>query len=75
MLDTMFIAVNVDLDDEDGEGDDNPENALVRYEFIEILVRISKEKFFKTGTCPDMASSLEMLLQRHIMPINSMDKW
>lgn len=56
----MFIAVNVDL--EDDAGGDNPEGALIRYEFIELLVRVAKDKFFKPGICPTMAESLEMLL-------------
>ena len=57
----MFIAVNVDIGEEEAGGD-NPDGALIRYEFIELLVRIAKDKFFKPGTCPDMGSSLEMLL-------------
>jgi hypothetical protein len=48
--------------EEPGAGGDNPDGALIRYEFIELLVRIAKEKFLKPGTCPDIASSLEMLL-------------
>lgn len=73
MLDTLFIAVNVDLEEE--AGGENPDAALIRYEFIELLVRIAKEKFFKTHTCKTMAESLEMLLQRHIMPVSVMDQW
>jgi hypothetical protein len=48
-LDTMFIAVNVDIGGDDDGGGDNPEGALIRYEFIELMIRIARDKFFKTG--------------------------
>ena len=73
MLDTLFIAVNVDLEGPDEGGADNRE--MIRYEFIELLIRVAKAKYFKPMICPNMAESLEMLIQRNIMPINVMDQW
>jgi hypothetical protein len=29
----------------------NPGNALVRYEFMELLARIALDKYYKTGEC------------------------
>jgi hypothetical protein len=40
----------------------NPGNALVRFEFMEILVRIASDKYFKTGVCLTQADAVEHLL-------------
>ena len=40
-IDRLFVATNY----EEGEQDGNPDNQLVRFEFIEMLVRIAKEKY------------------------------
>jgi hypothetical protein len=44
-LDRLFIATNVELVDMD----DNPDNELCRFEYLEILVRIAGAKFKDTG--------------------------
>jgi NLR family CARD domain-containing protein 3 len=72
-LDTMFIAVNFDIGDDDGG--DNPEGALIRYEFIELLVRLARDKFFKPGTSETVAEGLQMLINRHIKPIAMTHEW
>lgn len=41
----LFIAANYELEDQG----DNPDQALIRFEFIELLVRIAIEKYKKSG--------------------------
>ena len=47
-VDRLFIATNVDVDGSSGENNDNPDKALCRYEFYEILVRLANAKFRET---------------------------
>ena len=54
---------------------DNPDGALIRFEFIEILVRIALEKFLKPGICKTLSEALEMLIVRHIFPDNRAHEW
>lgn len=44
-LDRLFIASNYEVEDQK----DNPDTALIRFEFIELLVRIAIEKYKKPG--------------------------
>jgi hypothetical protein len=44
-LDRLFIASNFELEDQE----DNPDTALIRFEFIELLMRIAVEKYKKPG--------------------------
>ena len=46
----------------------NDDNALVRFEFIEILVRIAKVRYIETGEETQLALALEKLLQEKILP-------
>jgi hypothetical protein len=52
-IDRIFIATNVVLDTQDDT--DNPEKALCRYEFYEILVRIAQTKFKEAGICKEFS--------------------
>ena len=58
----LFIAANYEVD----EQDDNPDQALIRFEYIELLVRIAIEKYKKTGICKTACESFEYLLQNNI---------
>ena len=54
------------------EGDDyNESQKLVRYEFLEILVRIAGEKFVKHGNLSqeNYARALHKLVNEHILPV------
>ena len=59
-VDRLFIATNVDLGD--AKNDDNPDKALCRFEFYEILVRLAQAKFKDPGICGTYAEALEKLL-------------
>jgi len=43
--------------------EDNPDKELIRFELIELLVRIANEKYKKTGLAATYAEALEMLLE------------
>lgn len=62
-LQRLFIAAN--FEEVQGQ-DDNPDKALIRFEFIELLIRIAKEKYQKTGEFPDIGDAFEHLLEKHI---------
>ena len=73
----VFIASNVNLSARSGKksddkpepfDEDNPKNALIMYEFIEALVRLSLEKY---RSMPNLRPSqkLKRLLDDHILPI------
>ena len=58
-FDRMFIAVN--LEEEDLE--DNPDRALCRYEFFEILVRIAIAKY---GSSIPAKEALKLFLDEFV---------
>lgn len=64
MLDTAFFAANVEVED-DAE---NPNHALCRYELQEVLVRSALIMYPAGEGFLGPASSLELLLTRHIVP-------
>ena len=64
-INRMFIAANVS--DKDNELS-NPVNALVRYEFIEFLVRIAKYKYKEAGLVATAAESFERLMIELVTP-------
>ena len=54
IIDTYFKATNYEEDD----NEDNPDNALQRFEFLEILLRIAKGKYMDFGNETNIASAL-----------------
>jgi len=70
-IDRIFIATNVELE----KIDDNPDKALCRYEFLEILCRIANAKFKETGICGSHSESLKKLLDEHILPNANPSPW
>ena len=68
----MFIAAN--FEEVTGQ-EDNPDKALIRFEFIELLIRIANEKYKKTNICPDLAMSFQYLIDTHIQPVNCIDEF
>lgn len=63
-IDRIFVATN--FEEEDLE--ENDDNALCRYEFSEIIVRMAKTKYFEKGEEPTVAASTERLLRQYILP-------
>jgi hypothetical protein len=57
--DVIFKAVNFN---ESGEQELNPTHGVVRYEFIETIVRVAIEKFRVKGTAASDAEAVRILL-------------
>lgn len=70
-IDTLFIATNVPSERARVVQTQARKsgNVLVRFEFLESIVRLAKKKFFNTGAAPNYADAVEMLLKNHILPL------
>jgi hypothetical protein len=64
-VDRAFIAANVALDGQK-LSEDNPTNALSRFEFMEIILRLAQSKYKETGICSTYEESLNKILEEHI---------
>ena len=45
----------------------SPPNSLVRFQFMEILVRVALDKYFKTGICETQSQAVEYLMEKNIV--------
>lgn len=61
-LDSAFIATNFD----ENELENNDARALCRYEFLEILVRLAKIKFYDCKKVSTMSEALSRILHEHV---------
>jgi len=55
-----------------------PERGLVRFQFMECLVRLSEEKFKKLGLTDNFADSVNLIIKDHLLPLTnaiSYEKW
>ena len=71
-VDRIFIATNVETSE---KMQDNPEKALCRFEFFEILLRVASAKFKETGIVNTYHEALEKLLKEHIIPYAKPERW
>lgn len=71
MIDSHFVAVNFEAEDQ-GE---NPDKALIRFEFIEILVRIARDKYLKSRIADNIVEAFEMLMDNNFLPGSNVDEW
>lgn len=72
IIDTHFKAANYEIVD----SDDNADNALCRYEFMEFIVRIAKVRLLDPGIVGDIASAVLRLLNQFILPMrNNIIPW
>ena len=65
IFDTIFKATNYEVED----SLHNDDNALNRYEFFEILVRIAKVRFLESDQEINISQALSRLLNSHILPM------
>ena len=63
-VDRIFIATN--YEEEDLE--ENDDNSLCRFEWLEIIARLAKAKFLDHGVCKSVASSTRKLITDFILP-------
>ena len=47
-----------------------PERGLVRFQFMESLVRLADEKYKKNGLSENILGSIQMLMEQHITPLS-----
>ena len=63
-IDRIFIATNVELEDQEG----NDDRSLCRFEFYEIITRMAKQKYLEKKIAATMPEALERILVEHILP-------
>ena len=63
-IDRIFIAVNF----EEVDLEANDDKSLCRYEFLEIMVRMAKQKYLDKGTADTMAEAVNRLITQYIIP-------
>ncbi|KAG4036850.1 hypothetical protein PC123_g27582, partial [Phytophthora cactorum] len=71
-LENVFVAANLELTQEAKEKD-NPDRSLTRFEFLECIIRIATNKYFRTNVCDTPAKAVDKLLQENIQPVASED--
>ena len=67
----MFITANFEAENQPN----NPDKQLIRFEFIELLVRIAATKFKEAGITKTYTESFEKLWEENILPISEMRLW
>jgi hypothetical protein len=70
-IDNHFVMVNF----EEVDQGDNPNKALIRFEFIEMLVRMAKDKYFRPGIASSVTEAFEMVIEKNLMPITVAHEW
>lgn len=65
-LDTMFISTNFEEESNTQESDANDDNALCRFEFLEIIVRIAFGKYIYSKEMKDASDSVARLMSECI---------
>lgn len=69
-IDRLFINTNF----EQVNQVNNPDKNLIRFEFIELLVRIAGAKF-RERVCKTWTDSFEKLWEENVLPITEMHTW
>ncbi|RLN93597.1 hypothetical protein BBJ28_00015854 [Nothophytophthora sp. Chile5] len=68
-LENVFVAANLELTQEAKEKD-NPDRSLTRFEFLECLVRIAMNKYYRTATvCDTPAKAVDKLMLDNVLPV------
>jgi hypothetical protein len=68
-LDRIFIATNREDDDQDdATADVNDDSSLMRFEFIEIFIRIAIAKYIESGQINDVPTAVRKLMAEHFAP-------
>ena len=63
-VDRIFIATN--FEDEDLE--ENDDSSLCRFEFVEIIARMAKTKYYEKGLCKTVHEACSALLEKYVLP-------
>lgn len=46
-----------------------PADQLIRYNFIEIFIRLADQKFIKSGLCKTYTEAMQRMFENHLIPI------
>lgn len=65
-IDMLFIVVNSIR-----KGEYNPANGLVRYQFLEILMRLALKKYYISGLTGNQGEAVAKLVDKHLLPIQN----
>ena len=67
-LDTMFVSSNFEEDKKSEMNQENDDNSLMRFEFLEILVRVAIARYIQTKALDDVSEAVEELCEKIILP-------
>ena len=67
-LDTIFIVANVEEDKSSKVNKANDDRALMRFEFLEVVIRIAVQKYLRSGDTDDVSDAVRMLCDKNIRP-------
>lgn len=74
--DLKFIATYTKTDPAMMKNPRNPDRMLVRYQFLEIWVRLADQKFIQNGLASTFPEALEKTLNEHVLPyVNQNDQY
>ena len=65
IVDTYFKATNF----EEVDMDQNDDNSLCRFEFLEMIVRMAKGKYMDFGNMKSLSDATRRLINEHILPM------
>ena len=60
-VDRYFLQVNMEVEDHG----DNPDKALIRFEYIELMIRLAIEKYKRLRVFNTVCLALEMLFEKN----------
>ena len=61
-----FKAANFEAGEDKCEGNNNPAEGLIRYEFLEIIVRLANGKYRETGATKSYADATKLLITNNL---------
>ncbi|GMH44651.1 hypothetical protein BSKO_12603 [Bryopsis sp. KO-2023] len=67
-LDTMFVSTNFEEESGTHDAEANDDDALVRFEFLEIIIRASFGKYITTKILDDSSDSVQRMLEDKLLP-------
>ena len=70
-VDRLFNSSNVELEDLA----DNPDNELIRFEFMELLVRIADVKFRQSDQTKTYSEAVDKLIKENIIENSNHYEW
>ena len=50
------------------KGYNNPDRQMIRYQFMEIFIRLAMQKFYKPKVVKTMEEAVEKLFEEHVLP-------